>query len=390
MRSTLAVAGWEFRRYFKWRQQLSGALVSILVFGAWIGVSRLQDRSGGDTTTVAVIAPAAATPLTGTDQLSLTSHAAAEEGELRELVSEGELSGLLLLREAAPAQLVVRRERAWVNDVRELLNGIRRDSVLASENIPPAVLATAFAPAELEVITERGERSRTTATVLIIVLSLMLMALLTGLGYIFASITGEKQIRVTEQVLSAIPAQSWIDGKLLGIAAVSVASVLFMVGAFGIVLLAVHLAGGRIPFSFGGADPMLVLVILVFAVGGLVLWLTFLAAIAAMIDDPHTSTRGSLLLVPVAATGMAFIAIGNPDSALVKTLAILPPTSPSTMPARMILADVSTPEVLLSLLLLAVAAVLLRVAAGRVFRIAMLMYGKEPTWGEVRRWALEK
>jgi hypothetical protein len=33
------------------------------------------------------------------------------------------------------------------------------------------------------------------------------------------------------------------------------------------------------------------------------------------------------------------------------------------------------------------AVLLLRLAAGRVFRIAMLMYGKEPTWSEVRRWA---
>src|SRR5690606_23698533 len=143
---------------------------------------------------------------------------------------------LLLLTEGSPPQLIVRRERAWIEDVRTVLNGIRRDSVLAHVNVAPEILANAFAPAELEVITERANRSGASAGVLVLVISLMLMALLTGLGYIFASITGEKQIRVTEQVLSAIPAQSWIDGKLLGITAVSVASVLFTVGAFSIAL----------------------------------------------------------------------------------------------------------------------------------------------------------
>ena len=28
-------------------------------------------------------------------------------------------------------------------------------------------------------------------------------------------------------------------------------------------------------------------------------------------------------------------------------------------------------------------------ADGRIFRLAMLMYGKEPTWQELKRWALQ-
>jgi hypothetical protein len=32
---------------------------------------------------------------------------------------------------------------------------------------------------------------------------------------------------------------------------------------------------------------------------------------------------------------------------------------------------------------------LMRRAAGKVFHLGMLMYGKEPTWAEVRRWMRE-
>ena len=60
----------------------------------------------------------------------------------------------------------------------------------------------------------RGER-----VAIIVVIVLMLMTVFTGMSYIFVSITGEKQIRVTEQVVSAIPAQAWIDGKILGLLA---------------------------------------------------------------------------------------------------------------------------------------------------------------------------
>jgi hypothetical protein len=40
----------------------------------------------------------------------------------------------------------------------------------------------------------------------------------------------------------------------------------------------------------------------------------------------------------------------------------------------------------LSIVLLAAGVFALRIAAGRVFRLAMLMYGKEPSWSEVRHW----
>jgi ABC-2 type transport system permease protein len=107
-----------------------------------------------------------------------------------------------------------------------------------------------------------------------------------------------------------------------------------------------------------------------------------------MIDDPHTSTRGSWLMLPVMASGIAFLALNNPDSGLIRTLALLPPTAPSVMPARMLLTDVPVAEILLAIALLIGAVLVLRIAAARVFRLAMLMYGKEPTWAEVRRWVM--
>ena len=70
-------------------------------------------------------------------------------------------------------------------------------------------------------------------------------------------------------------------------------------------------------------------------------------------------------------------------------LALLPATATSAMPARMLGGDVAPATIALSLALLAAGALLLRIAAGRIFRTAMLMYGKEPTWSEIRRWVME-
>ena len=59
------------------------------------------------------------------------------------------------------------------------------------------------------------------------------------------------------------------------------------------------------------------------------------------------------------------------------------------LPARLVLTDVAWWEVPVAVLLLLAAVALLRRAAGKVFALAMLMYGKEPTWREVWRWARE-
>ena len=50
-----------------------------------------------------------------------------------------------------------------------------------------------------------------------LLVGLMMLGVFTGIAYQFIVITGEKQLRVTEQVVSAITPQMWIDGKILGI-----------------------------------------------------------------------------------------------------------------------------------------------------------------------------
>lgn len=67
----------------------------------------------------------------------------------------------------------------------------------------------------------------------------------------------------------------------------------------------------------------------------------------------------------------------------------MPPFSASVLPARMLLDQVPAWEIALAVVLLAGAVWLLRRAAGKVFHLGMLMYGKEPSWGEVRRWMRE-
>jgi ABC-2 type transport system permease protein len=81
--------------------------------------------------------------------------------------------------------------------------------------------------------------------------------------------------------------------------------------------------------------------------------------------------------------------VRNPEVLWVQVLSIVPPTSFAVMPARILTVPVPTWEIALAALLLLGGVLLVRRLAGKIFRLAMLMHGKEPGWREIRRWLAE-
>lgn len=109
----------------------------------------------------------------------------------------------------------------------------------------------------------------------------------------------------------------------------------------------------------------------------------------ATINDPNSSSRGVWLFLPLLPTGLVAPAIKDPDNGALAILSLVPGTSSIVLPARMVLTDVAWWEPFAAILLLLAACALLRRAAGKIFAVGMLMYGKEPTWREVWRWVRE-
>jgi ABC-2 type transport system permease protein len=391
LRAAWEVARWEFVRFVKPRQQVAGLLLTLVFAGIGFGVGSLA--RGGDPAPVEVavvgaeLLPLPAESLEGRVRFSF--HAPAESEALRAAVGRDEIAGLLTVASRDEAALVVHDRGRWVDDLQATLSAARQQRALSDARIQPETLAGVLAPMQVAVSHhEAGRPPRPGGQTFgfSVAIGLMIFGVFAGMGYIFSSITGEKQQRVTEQVVAAIPPQSWIDGKILGLAAVSVVSLVNMAVAFGLIMLALRLIGRSIALPASMGSPALLLLMGTFALLGFFFWFAFLAAVAALIDDPHNSSRTQLMFLPVLAVGAAFFALGDPDTAFVRTLALLPPTSAAMMPARLLLVDVPAWEVGLSLVLLVAAVLGLRRVAGRVFEVGMLMYGKEPSWAEVRRW----
>lgn len=389
LRGTRDVAVWEFRRYVKMKQQVIGLVIFLVILLGATALGRLGGSPSG--VAIAVIGAEHLTTLPSeADRFRFEPHSEDQLPVLLDQVAARERAAVLVIRPGGGGILYARQDPGWRDAlIGELSAAVRRQR-LVEAGMTPEQLAGLGAPFELDVretAPRAGDGGRFAAFA---ALGLTLIGLFSGIGYIFSSVTGEKQNRLSEQVISAIAPQTWIDGKILGLAAVSIVAIINAVVA-GLLFL----TGARflwdwavpVPTAVGRPDLLLAALLLVFL--GFLFWFAVLTAVAAIMDDPHTSNRNQLMFLPILPMIPAFMAVADPGAAWVRILGVLPPTSGSVLPVRLMVTDVPWWEFVLAVTLMCGAIWLIRRLAAKVFRLGMLMYGKEPTWREVKRWMRE-
>lgn len=384
------VAKWEFKRWFKLKEQVItivvGALISLLIFGGQSLLTKISDKQ----IEIAFINNSnLQLKLDEGTKIRLFENENSQLDSLKNLLIENKIDGILRISDIDNAELFVNKKPSWLNTIQEYLTRERQQIKIEESNISAERLSDIFKQLNIKLNYTEQQKEKSGSGEKIaagIFIGLMLVGVFLGLAYQFVAITGEKQLRITEVIVSAISPQTWIDGKILGISFLSLAMLItysitsiifvFISGLFG--------SGWSIPISI--ANPLLIFGLFVFSLAGFFFWNTFFSAIAATINDPNTSARGSLMMVPAIPIAIAFFTLGNPDSVAMKLLSLFPLTSTPVISARMVLTEVSIIEILISLILLLVFTWYLRKAAGKIFALSVLMYGKEPTWREISKW----
>ncbi len=389
------VASWEFRRFVKWRQQFVSLAIFLGLGGAWAGFQAVAKRATDRR--VEVAATGAATlgfPLPDVPGVTWVAdrYVAAETARLA--VQQDSVAGALVVTSATTAEIVVRRRAAWIDPMEAALVNARRLAAFAS--LPLSAndreqLAQPFATRVTTVTATGAPVGRATRIFALVILGFGLTILFTGFATLFTGITGEKTQRITEQMISMVSPQTWMDGKIIGLSGAATAGTAVLAVGGWILMKIIPGALGRAPIELPGVASdigLLLLVGLVTALG-VVMWFSFMSAIAATIDDPNASPRVSLLFVPLLPIFGAFMMLPRADSVFAQVMAIFPLTSMGMLPARLMTTSVPWWEVALGIGLLAATAWLFRRAAGKIFATGVLMYGKEPTMRELWRWARE-
>lgn len=212
-------------------------------------------------------------------------------------------------------------------------------------------------------------------------LILMFMAVMTNAQHLINSIVEEKMSKISEVLLGSVSAAELLAGKLLAVVAVS------------LLLATVYLAGGTYAVVSMGRVDLIDFALLgwffVFLLcASLLFGSIFLALSSACSDlkDAQSMLQPAMLLVIVAYMASFFV-IRAPDSSMAVGLSFFPTVTPFAMLLRLALPP-GPPlwQVVLSVVILLGTTVVVVWAAGKIFRIGLLMQGKPPNLPELLRW----
>lgn len=271
----------------------------------------------------------------------------------------------------------------------------------------------------LQSITYDGDDEKASSTTLSYILGIALtmmlyMCLLIYGQMVMTSIIEEKGNRVLELVVSSVKPTQLMLGKICGIGLVAVTQIIIwgvLITAMSAFLLPALLpadvaaqvtainAGG----AAGGEDIGIIQAIsvlgnvgyiirlfgllLLFLIGGFMLYSAIYAAIGSAVDNIQDAGQlQSIIVVPII-FGIIFgmMAASDPTSSLSLWTSMIPFTSPMVMMAR-IPFGIPMWQIAVSLVILYLSFFCTVWLAGKIYRVGIFMYGKKPTLKELVRW----
>lgn len=237
---------------------------------------------------------------------------------------------------------------------------------------------------------------------------------------VMTSIIEEKTNRVLEIVVSSVKPMQLMLGKITGIGLVAVTQILIwtvLVAAMSAFLLPTIIpsdmatdiasmnAGGNMAemsADIGTLQALAMLsdvgyilrlfgLLLLFLIGGFMLYAAIYAAIGSAVDNIQDAGQMQSIIVFPIIIGIVFgmTAAADPTSTLSVWMSMIPFTSPMVMMAR-IPYDLPLWQIGVSLVILYASFFAMVWLAGKIYRVGIFMYGKKPTYKELIRWARYK
>jgi ABC-2 type transport system permease protein len=279
----------------------------------------------------------------------------------------------------------VRLQERFSRTIEEIIVGKR----FAARGLDTSMIKKLMADVDIRSIkvNDRGEEKEsgfleTFFSAYIVIMMLMFLVLTSG-QMLIRSVIEEKSNRVIEVLLSSCSAKDLMTGKILGLSGLGIVQMLI----WGVIGLAVSLNTNASLFT-----PEYLLISLVYFILGYLLYSAIFVALGSPVtteqEAQQITTYVSLMLVfPIV---LAMPAMMNPDAWWIRVMSFIPLFTPSFMVLRIPIQMPATWELLSTMALLAVSAFGMMWAAGKIFRIAILVYGKRPTLAQLFKWVREE
>ncbi|HEX6290250.1 MAG TPA: ABC transporter permease [Herpetosiphonaceae bacterium] len=305
----------------------------------------------------------------------------ADEAAARRALDAHAIDAYMLVPPAylATGQAQVVSWRSLSDDAADELRAVLRHGLIGQA--PPEQRARLDQPADWVVRTLDGQRTYGMDDRFLLFLLPYSFALLftitafTTSGHLLQALTEEKEDRVMELLATSATPEQMMTGKILGVSAVSLTQIGIWVG-LGLAALVVlgvpaWIAGARIPWLIVG------LALLYYLLGYLLIAACYIMVGAAA----PTTQEAQLLAAPISLLAAApFVLLvtilEHPNGPLATIFSLIPFSAPIAMLLRLPLADVPAWQLVISVLLLALATMGAMMLSARVLRRGMLRYGQ--------------
>lgn len=239
---------------------------------------------------------------------------------------------------------------------------------------------------------EKGDAQSTFFVAYILAFVIYFMVAIYGVS-VMRSVLEEKTSRISEVLVSSVPATQLMAGKILGVASAALLQVLIWSVLMGLLVTRSDMIAERagIPpeaLRAIAVDPGTLFLLLVFFVLGFLLFAALFAALgAAVTTEQEGQSFQMLVMLPLFLPLLFLLPLTNePLGSAATTLGLFPFTAPVAMPMRMASTAIPPLQVALSVGILLVTLALVAWIAGKIYRIGILATGKRPSFRELGRW----
>ncbi len=206
-----------------------------------------------------------------------------------------------------------------------------------------------------------------------------LMAASTFGGTIAQSVVEEKQTRVVEVLLSAIPARTLLAGKVIGNTILAMAQILALAA---IATIGLIVTGQKEVLSSLGAP---IIWFAVFFLFGFILLAALFAAAASMVSRQEDIGSTTMPITMLVMAPYVLVIVFNDNPLVLTIMSYVPFSAPVGMPMRLFVGEAQWWEPLVSLVILLASCVAAIAIGAKIYENSLLRMGKKLTLSEALR-----
>lgn len=273
-----------------------------------------------------------------------------------------------------------------VQSIDTIVKNLRQSDLLTEQNLAPSAIAKVLNPdvkINLETVNKNGAASVIYTFVLIYALY---MAITFYGSHVMNSVVTEKTSRAMEVLATSVKPNALLFGKIIS---TSLAGIIQIAAIIIEAFICVKISSANNP-SFpvnqiiSNIPTQILIYMLIFFLLGFLIYSFLYGAFASTvskIDELGSAVMPvQLIIIFTFFVTMSAINSGNADTPFNVFLSYFPFTAPMIMFTRAIISNVSTLEIILSILVLIVSTYFIGWLSARIYRVGILMYGEKPNF----------